>query len=72
VGIARKLGKSLLKDINLFDVYVNKEKLGENKKSYAVSFVFEDPTKTLKDKEVEKVMDKLKKELEAKLGAKLR
>jgi phenylalanyl-tRNA synthetase beta chain len=37
-----------------------------------VSFVFEDPTKTLKDKEVEKVMDKLKKELEAKLGAKLR
>ena len=72
VAIARKLGKSILKDINLFDVYVNKEKLGENKKSYAVSFVFEDSTKTLKDKEVEKVMDQLKQAFESKLGAKLR
>ena len=72
VTIAKKLGKSLLKEINLFDVYENAEQLGEHKKSYAVSFIFEDATKTLKDKEVEKVMNKLIQEYESKLGAIIR
>jgi len=70
--IAKKTGKKLLKDINLFDVYKNEEQLGKDKKSYAVSFVFEDPTKTLKDKEVDKIMNKLIEQYEGTLGAKIR
>lgn len=71
-GIARKVAKKLLKDINLFDVYENEEQLGEGKVSYAVSFVFEDPTKTLRDKDIDKVMNKLIKDYEGKLGAVIR
>ena len=72
VAIARKTGKKILKDINLFDVFEDESKLGEGKKSYAVSFVFEDVTKTLKDKEVEKIMNNLIRNYEEKLGAIIR
>ena len=58
-AIARQQNKKLIKEINLFDVYSNPKQLGEHKKSYAVSFIFEDKTKTLKDKEIDKVMKKL-------------
>ena len=64
--------KKLLKKINLFDVYEDANRLGEGKKSYAVSFVFEDPTKTLQDKDVDKVMNNLIQEYEGKLGAVIR
>ena len=37
VAIARKAGKKLLKDINLFDVYDDESKLGKGKKSYTLS-----------------------------------
>ena len=60
--IANKTGKNILKDVNLFNVYENEEKLGKGKKSYAVSFIFQDPSKTLKDKEIEKIMNKLRDE----------
>lgn len=72
VAIARKVGKKLIKDINLFDVYENEEQLGKGKKSYAVSFIFENPEKTLKDKEVDHVVNQLISEYEAKLGARIR
>ena len=71
-GVARKVAKKLLKEINLFDVYENEEQLGAGKVSYAVSYVFEDPTKTLRDKEIDKVMNKLIKDYEVKLGALIR
>ena len=71
-AIANKVGKKLLKKINLFDVYEDANRLGEGKKSYAVSFVFEDPTKTLQDKDVDKVMNNLIQEYEGKLGAVIR
>lgn len=72
VAIARKVGKKLIKDINLFDVYENEEQLGAGKKSYAVSFLFEDPNKTLKDKEVDKVINQLIYQYENSLGAVIR
>ncbi len=72
VAIARKVGKKLIKNINLFDVYENEEQLGKGKKSYAVSFIFENPEKTLKDKEVDKVVKQLITEYESKLGAHIR
>ena len=72
MAIARKAGKKLIKEINLFDVYENAKQLGEGKKSYAISFTFEDPTKTLKDKEVDKVMNKLMQACKEQLSAEIR
>jgi len=72
VQIAKRQGKKLLKSVNLFDVYRSADQLGEDKKSYAVSFVFEDTSKTLKDKEITKIMDALMKEYQSKLSAQIR
>ncbi len=69
--IARQTEKSLLKDINLFDVYQGKN-LPEGKKSYAVSFTLLDNTKTLTEEQIEKIMSKLQKNLETEVGAILR
>ncbi len=70
--IALKAGKSYLREIGLFDIYKNKSQLGEDKKSYAVKFIFEDSEKTLKDKEVDKIMQKMIAVFEQKLGARIR
>ncbi len=71
-SIARKTGKNMIKDVNLFDVYENEQQLGAGKRSYAVSFVLEDHTKTLQDKEVDKLMEQLIKAYETQLGASIR
>jgi phenylalanyl-tRNA synthetase beta chain len=70
--IVRKAGKKLIKQVSLFDLYENEEQLGEGKKSYAIAIVFEDPSKTLKDKEVDKVISKIIHLCEQKLGAMIR
>lgn len=70
-NIARQTEKSLLKEINLFDVYQGKN-LPEGKKSYAVSFTIQDNTKTLTDVQIDKIMNKLQKNFETELGASLR
>ena len=72
VTIARKQGKNLLKDINLFDVYENAEHLGTDKKSYAVSFIFLDENKTLKDQEVDDIMNRMMNSYEKELNALIR
>ena len=70
-SIARQTEKSLLKDINLFDVYEGKN-LPEGKKSYAVSFTLQDNSKTLTEEQIDKIMNKLQKNMETELGASLR
>ena len=69
--IARGCDKKLLQEVGLFDVYEGKN-LDEGKKSYAVSFTFQDAEKTLKDQQVDAVMEKIRGQLESKLGAQLR
>lgn len=69
--IALKSEKKLLKQISLFDVYEGK-KLPEGKKSYAVNFLLQDEEKTLNDKQIENVMQRIQKSLEEELGAQLR
>ena len=69
--IALQTEKKLLKNVTLFDVYVGK-KLAENKKSYAVSFILQDNKNTLTDKQIDKIMNKLKYKFENDLGAELR
>ena len=57
--------------VNLFDVYEG-DKLPEGKKSYALSFTMADDSKTLTDKYVDKVMDKLIKSFKEKVAAEVR
>ena len=69
--IAYETERKLLKKVNLFDVYEGKN-LEAGKKSYAVSFLLQDETKTLTDSQIESIMKKLQGNFETKLGAKLR
>lgn len=69
--IARQTEKKLLKKVELFDVYEGKN-LPEGKKSYAVNFILQDETKTLNDKAIDAIMQKLIKNITTKLGAELR
>ncbi|MEG1497944.1 MAG: phenylalanine--tRNA ligase subunit beta [Bacteroidales bacterium] len=69
--ISKKSEKTLLKEINLFDVYEG-NKIPAGKKSYAVSFVFQDINKTLTDNQVEKIMEKIQLNLNREIGAVLR
>ena len=69
--IAKQTEKSLLKSVNLFDVYEGTN-LPEGKKSYAISFVLQDTTKTLTDVQIDKIMIKLKNSFETQVGAQLR
>lgn len=70
-SIAKQTEKSLLKDVNLFDVYEG-NKLPEGKKSYAVSFTIQDASKTLTDAQIDKIMSKLQQNFEKEVGAQLR
>ena len=69
--LAYKTEKKYLKDVTIFDVYQD-EKLGENKKSYAVSFTFQNPEATFKDAQIDKIMENLRSAFEKNLGAQIR
>ncbi|MEO5787987.1 phenylalanine--tRNA ligase subunit beta [Gelidibacter sp.] len=69
--IANQTEKRLLKSVDLFDVYQGNT-LPEGKKSYAVSFKFQDEHSTLTDQQVDKIMKKLQTNFEEQLGAELR
>ena len=68
---AFRVGKKLLKQVGLFDVYRG-DKIAEGKKQYALSFVLQDLDKTLTDNDVEKVMNKLLSTFQNEFGASLR
>lgn len=63
--------RKLLKNVFLFDVYEGKN-LEAGKKSYALSFILQNAEDTLKDKQIENIMERLKKTFEEKFGATLR
>ncbi|WP_348725677.1 phenylalanine--tRNA ligase subunit beta [Tenacibaculum sp. 190524A05c] len=70
-NLAFQSERKLLKEVDLFDVYEGKN-LPEGKKSYAVSFVLQDENKTLNDKQIDKIMQKLQQTFEKNVGAELR
>ena len=69
--IAYSTEKKLLKAVELFDVYEGKN-LPEGKKSYAVNFILQDEQKTLNDKQIDSIMNKLIDNLTKRLNAELR
>lgn len=69
--IAQKTEKNLLKEVDVFDVYQG-DKLPEGKKSYALSFILQDEEKTLTDKQIDTIMQKIMSNLERESGAEIR
>jgi phenylalanyl-tRNA synthetase beta chain len=69
--IALQTEKNIIQDVNLFDVYES-DSLGNNKKSYAVSFMLRDDLKTMTDKNIEKIMNNLIRAFEKELNALIR
>jgi len=70
-NISKQTEQKLLVDIDLFDVYQG-DKLPKGKKSYAVSFLLQDKTKTLEDKQIDNIMEKLQSNFKKQLKAELR
>lgn len=69
--LAFRSERKLLQSVDLFDVYEGKG-VPEGKKSYAISYILRDDEKTLNDKQIEKIMQKLVSAYERELGAQLR
>jgi phenylalanyl-tRNA synthetase beta chain len=69
--VARQTEKKLLKKVELFDVYEG-DKLPAGKKSYAVNFILQDEEKTMGDKQIDAIMQKLIANIKKQLGAELR
>lgn len=70
-NIVKQVDKNIIKDVTLFDVYQG-DKIEDGKKSYAISILMEDSSKTLTDSQVEKIMGKIQYQLENNVGAQLR
>ena len=69
--IARQTEKKFLKKVELFDVYEG-DKLPVGKKSYAVNFILQDEEKTMGDKQIDAIMQKLITNIKKQLNAELR
>ncbi|WP_363317620.1 phenylalanine--tRNA ligase subunit beta [uncultured Mucilaginibacter sp.] len=69
--IAQRADKKLLKEIGVFDVYQG-DKLPAGKKSYALSFILQDTEKTLTDKAIDAIMQKIIYNLGKEAGAEIR
>ena len=67
----KQINQKLIKEIILFDVY-DGENLAENKKSYGISFKIQDDEKTLSDKEIENIMNKVIEKLKKEFSVELR
>lgn len=69
--ISKKEAGNLLEDFRVFDIYTG-EQIQEGKKSIAFNMVFRSHEKTLKDQEVNEIIDKIVKSLTEEIGAILR
>jgi phenylalanyl-tRNA synthetase beta chain len=67
----KKIKLDKLQGMQLFDVFES-DKLGADKKSLAVSFTFLDDEKTLTDKEIDGMMNKIMTAMETELSAEIR
>ena len=70
-SISYKTERKILKSVQLFDVFED-EKLPKGKKSYGITFTFQDQNKTLTDKHIDKIMEKLKGNFIKEFNAELR
>lgn len=71
VNITRQRGSKLIKSMNLFDVYEG-DKIGADKKSYAIAYFLRDDEKTLTDDQIDKIMNQLIKLYDKEFNATIR
>lgn len=71
LSVVRKAGKKQLINLELFDLYLG-DNIDNDKKSIALSLEFQSTEKTLETKEVDVAINRILKQLENKLNAKLR
>jgi phenylalanyl-tRNA synthetase beta chain len=69
--VALQQGSQLIRNINVFDYYEG-ENIGIDKKAYAMSFILQDPEKTLTDKVIDKTMERLIRSFQNELKAIIR
>jgi phenylalanyl-tRNA synthetase beta chain len=69
--LAFETEKRILRKVSLFDVYEG-EKISHDKKSYALSFILQDENKTLKDEEIDRIMNNFMRNFKEKLKAQIR
>lgn len=69
--IALKFGKKQLREVDLFDVYEG-DKIAQDKKSYAVSYIFRDDEKTMTDKDIDSIISKMIEQYSKQLNATVR
>ncbi len=72
LAVARGAGGDCLESVEIFDVYVDPERLGEGRKSVALRLVFRHPERTLTEDEVEEAMEDIQTHLARTLGAQVR
>ena len=70
-GVIVQQDNKLIQDFTLFDVYKG-EKIDQSKKAYALNFVLQQKDKTLDEKTIEQVMNRLMRAFEKQLGAIIR
>lgn len=70
--VIRKQLKNYLTDITVFDIYEDDKIFGQDKHSLAVRMELEDAERTMNDKQIEALMNKVMKQLKTKLGIELR
>ena len=70
-AVVRESERKLLRSVKLFDVYEGKN-LPQGKKSYAISITLQDDEKTMQDKQIDGIMNKIITNLKKQLGAELR
>ncbi len=68
---AQQAGGPLLREADIFDIYIGKQ-VDANKKSIALSFVFQSETQTLTDSIIQKQTENIQKRLQKDFGATLR
>ncbi|MGF1533460.1 MAG: phenylalanine--tRNA ligase subunit beta [Bernardetiaceae bacterium] len=64
--------RKFLKEVRVFDVFADAQKLGSEKKAYAIKLHLQDEQNTLTDKAIDKTMQRLIKTFEVQLGAYIR
>jgi len=69
--MAKATAKNYLQEMQVFSVFEGKP-LEETQKSYALAFYLYDAEKTMEDKQIEQIMEKLMKVFETKAGASIR
>jgi len=71
VDLIRQTGGKVISDVRLFDVF-RSEQIGQGKKSLAYSLTYQATDRTMTDKDVAAIRQKILRRLEQELGAKLR